>query len=98
MHVGKGDKESKTEAVFFTSRTKIQSWFNEYERNLLLDTNLKFRWKLKKSAKLLRKTWKLLLTDIIFKQNKLNNLFSKIIVLSHSLENLITFDHEYRMI
>ena len=43
MHVGKGDKESKTEAVFFTSRTKIQSWFNEYERNLLLDTNLKFR-------------------------------------------------------
>ena len=49
IHVGKRNKESKTEAVFFTSRTKIQSWFNEYKRNLLLDTNLKFRRKLKKA-------------------------------------------------
>ena len=53
--------------------------------------------KLRKNAKLLWKIGKLLLTDFTLKQKKLNNWFSKIIVLSCSLKILSTLDHEYRM-
>ena len=35
IHVGRGDKESKTEAVFFPSRSKIQSWIFDHENNFL---------------------------------------------------------------
>ena len=40
MYLGKVKKKSKTEAVFFPSRTKLQSWINENEKILLLDINL----------------------------------------------------------
>ena len=35
MHIGWKNKISKTEAVFFHSRTKIQSWMTECEKNSL---------------------------------------------------------------
>ena len=35
MHVGTKNKGSKTEAVYFPSRTKIISWLKEYDEKLL---------------------------------------------------------------
>ena len=35
MHTGIGKKSSKTEAVYFSSRSKIQSWIKNNEENLL---------------------------------------------------------------
>ena len=40
MHVGKGEKSSKIEAVFSPSRTKMQSWIDEHEKSLISDINL----------------------------------------------------------
>ena len=40
MHVGKGEKASKTEAFFFPSRTKMQSWIDKHEKSLISDINL----------------------------------------------------------
>ena len=40
MHVGRGDKESKTEAVFFPSRAKIQSLISDHEKNFQTGRNL----------------------------------------------------------
>ena len=40
IHLGKGEKSSKTEAVFSPSRTKMQSWIDEHDKNLISDINL----------------------------------------------------------
>ena len=50
MHVGSGKKASKTEAVFFPSRSKISEWlrkgkiksiFSSEEQSVIIDPNLK---------------------------------------------------------
>ena len=42
MHTGDGKKPSKTEAVFFLSRSKIQSWIENHERSLISQYNSSF--------------------------------------------------------
>ena len=42
MHTGYGKKPSKTEAVFFPSRSKIQSWIKNHENSLILSYNPSF--------------------------------------------------------
>ena len=42
MHTGDGGKHSKTEAVFFLSRSKIQSWVKNHENNLISSYNPSF--------------------------------------------------------
>ena len=42
MHTGDGKKPSKTEAVFFPSRSKIQSWIKNHENNLISSYNPSF--------------------------------------------------------
>ena len=42
MHTGDGKKLSKTEAVFFPSRSKIQSWIKNHENTLILSYNPSF--------------------------------------------------------
>ena len=37
MHIGTKKKASKTEAVYFPSRTKIISWLKEHDEKLLLN-------------------------------------------------------------
>ena len=40
MHVGKGGKSHKTKAVSSPSRTKMQSWIDELEKQFISDINL----------------------------------------------------------
>ena len=42
MHTGDGKKPSKTEAVFFPSRSKIQSWIKNHENSLISSYNPSF--------------------------------------------------------
>ena len=43
MHVGTKDKASKTEAVYFPSRTKIIDWLKENDKNYSLALKI-LRW------------------------------------------------------
>ena len=40
MHVGVGNKTSKTEAMYIPSRSIIKSWINDHEKHLLFQSNL----------------------------------------------------------
>ena len=40
VNTGKGDKPSKTEAVYFSSKTRIQSWIKNYKNNIIQDSTL----------------------------------------------------------
>ena len=40
MHVGVGNKTSKTEAMYIPSRSVIKSWIIDHERHLLSQSNL----------------------------------------------------------
>lgn len=40
MHVGVGNKTSKTEAMYVPSRSIIKSWINDHENHLLSQSNL----------------------------------------------------------
>ena len=40
MHVGLGDKQSKTEAMFFPTRENIQNWIKEYKNFSLSSTTM----------------------------------------------------------
>ena len=51
IHTGNGKKPSKTEAVFFPSRSKIQSWIENHERSLISQYNSSFLDLIKKKEK-----------------------------------------------
>ena len=40
MHTDKGNKPSKTETIYFPSRTKIQLWIRDYENKMIQDSIL----------------------------------------------------------
>ena len=40
VHVGVGNKTSKTEAMYVPSRSIIKSWVNDHEKHLLSQSNL----------------------------------------------------------
>ena len=40
MHVGIGNKTSKTEAMYIPSRSVIRTWINDYEKKILSQSNL----------------------------------------------------------
>ena len=40
MHVGPGDKQSKTEAIFFPTRVNTQNWIEEYNKASLPSTTI----------------------------------------------------------
>ena len=59
MHTGDGKKPSKIEAVFFPSRSKIQSWIVNHERTSISQYNSSFLELTKKKKKAPLKTMKL---------------------------------------
>ena len=61
MHTGDGKKPSKTEAVFFPSRSKIQSWIKNHERTSISQYNSSFLDLTKKKKKAPLKTMKLII-------------------------------------
>ena len=67
-HVGKIDKDSKTEAVFSPSRIKLQPWINEHENFLLSDINLPLD-ETKKKSKIPLKKMKII-TDRFYEKSK----------------------------
>ena len=40
IHIGIGNKSSKTEAMYIPSRSVIRSWINDHEKHLLSQSNL----------------------------------------------------------
>ena len=61
MHVGIGDKQSKTEAMFIPTKANIQKWIKEYNKASLSSTTMPIKTlMLGKKKNLPLKKWKLL--------------------------------------
>ena len=97
MHVGKCNKESKTKAVFFPSRTKIQNLISYNEKSLLSDINLPLD-DIKEKHKTSLKNMKVVTDRFFVKAKESQQLILKDSSFISVTRNSSTLVHGYRMI
>ena len=85
MHTDKGNKPSKTKAIYFPSRTKIQAWIKDYEKSMIQNSILPLKDKdIEKERNFLLKKLNIISGRYYIKAKETQNSYLLLLILSTS--------------